>query len=159
MDYLDKARLRFESKFIPIPFDGCWIWEAYCIPIGYGSFGLGRRTMMLAHRAAWILYRGPIPAGMNVLHKCDVRSCVNPDHLFLGTQSENVRDMFSKGRDNRAKGERQGSAKLTASQAAGILSDARNNREIADNLGITRDHVADIKRGRAWKHLPRPTIQ
>ena len=82
--------------------DDCWEWQAYRIPppSGYGQFGMGGRRgrMHPAHRVAWLLWHGTIPEGMRVLHRCDNPPCVRPDHLFLGTQADNVRDMHQKGR-------------------------------------------------------------
>lgn len=76
---------------------GCWMWVGAMRPNGYGNFNLGNKTTG-AHRAAWILANGPIPDGLQVLHRCDVPSCVNPSHLFLGTQEDNMQDMIAKGR-------------------------------------------------------------
>jgi hypothetical protein len=88
-------RDRFEQKFARIPFAGCWLWTG--AGGRYGSFMLnGRRRD--AHRAAWELYCGAIPAGTCVLHKCDVPMCVNPGHLFLGSHRDNTLDMINKGR-------------------------------------------------------------
>lgn len=77
--------------------EGCWLWTAYRDDDGYGSIRVGRKAE-LAHRVAWWLTNGPIPPGLHVLHRCDRPECVNPDHLFLGTQLDNVVDMYRKGR-------------------------------------------------------------
>lgn len=88
---------RFEEKIFPEPNTGCWLWGGYA-QLGYGTFGIGNQISRLAHRVSFNLYRGEIPKGKKVCHSCDVTSCVNPDHLFLGTQKQNVHDMLSKGR-------------------------------------------------------------
>ena len=75
----------------------CWLWTGQLDKDGYGMVMINYRSWK-ASRAAWHLLVGPIPEGMLVLHKCDVRACCNPDHLWLGTQSDNIRDMDSKGR-------------------------------------------------------------
>jgi len=81
---------------------GCWLWPASTTPNGYGQFGpIGSHR--LAHRFSWEIYKGKIPDGMCVCHHCDVTSCVNPDHLFLGTYSDNMRDMVKKKRGPQAK--------------------------------------------------------
>jgi hypothetical protein len=96
---------RFEGRFIPEPNSGCWLWTgATGGTSGYGKFyDTQTRRNLWAHRASWVLHCGPIPDGMLVLHKCDVRVCVNPDHLFLGTYVDNVADMIAKGRDRNYK--------------------------------------------------------
>ena len=89
---------RFEKHFMPEPNSGCWLWfgalDGYK---KYGCFRVGKKNLR-AHRVSWELYRGSIPKGMQVLHKCDVPPCVNPDHLWIGTQRDNVNDMIRKGR-------------------------------------------------------------
>lgn len=76
----------------------CWPWTAYRGLAGYGQFAFHRRRLEQAHRVAWQLTYGPIPPGLFICHRCDNPPCVNPRHLFLGTRTDNVRDMWSKGR-------------------------------------------------------------
>ena len=89
---------RFEQQYIPEPMSGCWLWTGTLA-------GRDQRPRLCfdgkqgyAHRASWLLHRGPIPDGLQVLHRCDTPLCVNPNHLFLGTQLDNVRDAKAKGR-------------------------------------------------------------
>lgn len=89
--------------------DGCWEWEAHKTRLGYGKFRIGRK-LLSAHRVAFGIFREPIPCGLDVLHACDNRPCVNPAHLFLGTQLDNVRDMWRKGRGNPARGQKNARA-------------------------------------------------
>lgn len=97
---------RFEKFVFPDPNSGCWLWGGSEGTQGYGQFGVrvgGKSMPKLAHRVAWALYRGPIPDGICVLHRCDVRLCVNPDHLFLGSVPDNQRDMARKGRGTKGR--------------------------------------------------------
>lgn len=94
-------KARIEAYSIPEPNSGCWLWLARVSPNGYGSTNVdGRDTG--AHRASYLAFNGPIPSGLHVLHRCDVPLCVNPDHLWLGTNADNVRDMVAKGRHRNA---------------------------------------------------------
>jgi hypothetical protein len=90
---------RFWSKVDTTDADGCWLWTRARNALGYGSFstGVGSQTM-LAHRMAYTFEAGPIPEGISVCHTCDVPACVRPDHLFLGTNSDNQLDSSAKGR-------------------------------------------------------------
>jgi hypothetical protein len=82
---------------IPVPWSGCWLWE------GYVRSGYGRLRGKSVHRLAWEEVNGPIPAGLSICHRCDVRLCCNPEHLFLGTNADNNRDMSAKGRNGQSK--------------------------------------------------------
>ena len=88
------ARLRQRMKTDD---HGCWIWIGCITWNGYGVISVNNRQIM-THRASWLCHVGPIPDGLFVLHKCDVRNCVNPDHLFIGTKRDNALDMVAKGR-------------------------------------------------------------
>lgn len=92
---------RFEGQYEPCPTTGCWLWTGTLQSKGYGLLSTTRRAgPLLAHRIAWLLLRGPIPPGGQVLHSCDVPCCVNPGHLFIGSASDNTADMVRKGRGN-----------------------------------------------------------
>lgn len=87
----------FHDNYEKITETGCWIWIGPCFNEGYGWFFVNGKPIG-AHRVSWELHNGPIPDGMYVLHTCDVRPCVNPDHLFIGTQKDNIHDAIKKGR-------------------------------------------------------------
>jgi hypothetical protein len=76
----------------------CWLWNGGTTIFGYGEMGGENRTNLLAHRLSYETFVGPIPDGMYVLHSCDIPSCINPEHLFIGTQKDNIKDMIKKGR-------------------------------------------------------------
>jgi hypothetical protein len=88
-----------DDKWTPEPNTGCWLWLGGEDSKGYGRVGVpGTRKSMIAHRAVYETHVGPIPPGMQLCHKCDTPACVNPAHMFLGTMSENITDMYRKGR-------------------------------------------------------------
>ncbi len=135
----DVLRRKITDGCVPQP-DGCWLWMGAVISSGYGS--IGRHG--LAHRESYTAFRGKVPDGKHVLHRCDVPLCVNPDHLFIGTHTDNMRDMFRKGR---------GYTKLTKSEAAQISGDTRSSRVLAKQYGISKTTVLIIKNG-TWRRRP-----
>ena len=138
----------------------CWPWKAFRLRNGYGTIGVGGRAggKEMAHRAAWILTNGPIPAGMFVCHTCDNPPCVNPAHLFLGTPADNMRDMRTKGRQRfpGAPGVRNAKAKLDELGVIRIFElklAGRTQKQIAELLCVSQPSVSGVLRGATWSHL------
>lgn len=131
----------------------CWLWEAGTNNVGYGRFAVTKHMLVSAHRFSWELANGPIPEGMCVLHRCDVRACVNPAHLFLGTRGDNNRDAVSKGRQ--ARGERHGIARLTAEKARTIrtryAAGEGSMHDLAVEYGVTDVSVFNVVHRRTWR--------
>ena len=145
---LEERFWRYVNKKGP---DDCWNWLGSGVD-GYGSIGLGGRKAgkVLAHRVSWEIHNGKIPDsedyhGVVVRHRCNNRACVNPNHLKLGTQADNVQDMWVN------KGGRRGNARLTESQIAAIKSDPRSSRQLAPIYGVSDAHIRAIRSGRTWK--------
>jgi len=113
---------RFEQKYIPVPESGCWLWTEGLFKGGYGNIHTTGKSCTQAHRISWQIYKGPIPKGLHVLHKCDVPSCVNPDHLFLGTHLDNMKDKVKKGRQSRFNRNTHPMTKLTEEMCVEIYS-------------------------------------
>lgn len=144
----------FEEKYITEPNSGCWLWLG-AISSGYGSINLKGKTFR-AHRASWAIHRGPIPEGLYVLHKCDTPCCVNPNHLFLGNQSDNINDAVAKGRYCylRPQGEKSSGAKLNQEQVETIrvLSQMRVPQiSIAERYNVNPRTIREIQKGRSWR--------
>lgn len=136
---------------------GCWLWRAGTDGHGYGQVSVDQRPDK-AHRVSWRLAHGPIPSGLWVLHRCDTPACVNPTHLFLGTQLDNMQDAAQKGRVRVPclRGNDHPNAKLTADQARAIYLRSRDggetSRQIANDYGVSRDTVLSIGSRRGWRH-------
>ena len=130
--------------------NGCRVWDKFK-KNGYGVTLLHGRLEQ-AHRASWMVFKGEIPEGMQINHKCHNKACINIDHLYVGTQKENVKDMDVAGRRNKPVGERAGLAKLNEKQVIDIRSDARTNIDIAKDYGVSPTLVSAIKLGKVWRH-------
>lgn len=156
---------RFWEKVAQRGASECWPWLAGTVR-GYGYLQRGGRRggRVLAHRLSWEIHRGPVPDGLLVLHACDNPPCVNPAHLFLGTQGDNHADMTAKGRGYSTfrehpeitRGEANNHAKLNADQVREIrrLAAAGWSRpSIARRFGVTRQNVRCIVTGQTWRHV------
>lgn len=143
---------RFEGKFIPVPESGCWLWTGAVDDCGYGRIAVNKINRT-AHRISWLLHKGDIPKNMCVCHVCDVPSCVNPNHLFLGTHASNMKDRDEKGRGYVPHGTQHGKCKLNETEVINIFNDPRHRTEIANDYDITKENVTAIKSGRTWKYL------
>ena len=149
---------RFDEKYIPEPNTGCWLWTGYADPVGYGR--IRDDGPKLAHRVSWELHNGPIPEGgghhgVCVLHSCDQPFCVNPDHLFLGSNADNQADKAKKGRA--VCGSKISLSKLTESDVSEIkrlLSEGWKQIDCANLFGVSDSTVWCIKENRTWRHVP-----
>ena len=146
---------RLEDNISPCPITGCWLWLG-CPGSnnGYGHLYIRGRGTIAAHRAAWEAYNGPIPNGLLVLHHCDVPLCVNPNHLFLGTQLDNIADRDRKGRTVIPRGEHSGQAKVTTVIVLAIRASNESLSKLSRKYNISKTQVADIRNHKSWKHVP-----
>lgn len=133
---------------------GCWLWVGCHVSNGYGRMDFRGRKIG-AHQASWIIHNGTIPVGLFVCHRCDVRDCVRPDHLFLGTQADNLADATRKGRNPR--GESHGRARLLLPQVHEIrsrLAKGELQSVLCDEFGVTQATISRIKLGKSWRGVP-----
>lgn len=146
---------------------GCWLWTGPLNQSGYGYFrpiGAAKRSGRgdLAHRFSHELFKGPIPKGLYVLHSCDTPSCVNPDHLRVGTQKENVAECIARGRfkpGGSKRGAENTLAKLTEQDVIEIRASSLSVKEICRKYGIDRSNASLIINGKTWTHVPMPISQ
>lgn len=128
--------------------EGCWAWTADKVTGGYGRFARGGRPkLVLAHRFSYELANGPIPDGLHVLHHCDNPPCVNPSHLWLGTDADNARDCDAKGRRPVA------NRKLTDEDVRTIRRSRRDALSLSLEYNVTRSTIYYVRNRRTWKKL------
>lgn len=134
--------------------EGCWNWNSALTYKGYGTFWMNGHPRP-SHRISFELNGGKIPEGMQVLHRCDNRRCVNPDHLFLGTNADNMADKVAKGRQSRivVKGEKHYRAKLIAEQVLAIRSSDGRPVDLAAEYSVSPQTIVGIRKRRYWKHI------
>lgn len=142
---------KIESSSVKIPESGCWIWMKSLNHQGYGKTCFGRGATLSAHRVSYEEKYGKIPNGLMALHSCDVRSCVNPDHVFLGTQQDNMTDKVNKKRQ--ANGEKHGRSKLTKEQAFEAKFGTEKAASLSKRFGCSATIIRQIRNGYYWKHL------
>lgn len=149
---------RFWPKVDKTPGQGpngdCWTWTGKKNRSGYGLlYKEGKNKMYRAHVLAYTMTKGPIPEGLCVCHECDTPSCVRADHLWLGTLSENFKDMIRKGRHNPGRGGSNGLSKLSIDQVKAIISDVRPRGIVAEEYGISPSTVTGIRTRKRWIHV------
>lgn len=143
---------RFYSNIGEVTESGCWLWKGTPDSSGYGRILVGKvRTK--AHRYSYTLHVGPIPDSAYICHRCDVPACVNPEHLFAGTQQDNVDDCVQKGRRVPPIGERNRAAKLTEPQVREIRNAPGTTTAIGRQYGVSAVMVSLIKRRKSWTHV------
>lgn len=143
------AKARFENKFEAEPMSGCWLWTAATSPKGYGHFRAENGDVIHAHRWAYANYVSSIPHGQHVLHKCDNPACVNPSHLFVGTNADNVADKVKKKRQ--ARGQTMPNAKITDTIADEIRKSNESSRALAARYGISHTTVVKVRNNVYWR--------
>ncbi len=165
LDYRTRSikdlKTRFNDRVAVSGPDDCWEWTGRRDPNGYGRLDarliFGQRARpYLAHRISYMLTNGPISEQLSVCHKCDNPPCCNPNHLFLGTQTENNADMDSKGRRTLPK-VRRGSdintSRLSEHQVLEILASKLSNKELAGKYGVSGTAIGKIRKGENWSHI------
>lgn len=159
LNYLDPGVIQSAIDRIGFDIDenGCHIWRGPVSTQGYGRLYVDHARFQ-AQRAAWVAKNGPMPITDDACHKCDVRSCINPDHVFPGDRQQNMKDASSKGRvhafsspQTMPRGERHGSAKLKTSDAFYISISGEPNYELARRFGVNKTTVSRIKAGKLWR--------
>lgn len=153
MAHLSGILDRFHSGYEKCPESGCWNSKKAKNKGGYTKFVAFGRTLLF-HRVSYELYHGPIPNTMMVCHKCDNPTCVNPDHLFLGTAQDNMDDKIAKGRHKGApRGERHPGSKLTSWQVSELrlrIDQGENQYSLAKEFGVSQSIISNIKTGKRW---------
>lgn len=161
---------RFLDKISPCPVTGCWLWAASTSRDGYGHFFDPDSREQRAHRVSWVIHRGPIPLGRLVLHRCDEPTCVNPEHLYLGTQGDNIADKMTKGRHlapgplRPARGSDNAATKLSVNDVlsirtrhtrghSGPVREPNSTCGLAREYGVSPRTIDFIVKRVHWRHI------
>ena len=158
MDFITKThREKIEKRTKVLP-NGCWLWTAYKDKNGYGIMNMKSKNRKV-HRVVWVINNGDIPEGFFVCHKCDNPSCINPDHLFLGTPNDNVQDMMNKGRykcgGKPHYGEKNGMSKLNEKDVLEIrgLRNKKTHKALSKQYNVSVSCIQNIMLRKSWKHI------
>lgn len=147
-------RLSYNSKMLK---NGCIVWTGYVEKTGYATMRF-KGNRIKVHRASWIAHNGDIPDGLLILHKCDNRKCINPDHLFIGTQQDNMDDMKTKGRDNRVgvKGSKNHNTNIDEVDVKMIRQrfiDGESRKTLMCDYQLGKTTLQSILSNKSWKHV------
>lgn len=149
----------WERTQVPDDPNRCWLWKGATDIPGYGVLLESRTRSYRAHRVSWTIKNGPIPDSLMLCHRCDVRNCVNPDHLFLGTRRDNLDDMVKKGRQSASCGENHYLSKLTQKQVVFILNQWRRKQmsqaQLSAKFGVCQGAISRIVNGKGWQRALR----
>ncbi len=153
-EQLKRLRKNYE-KYVIRHDKGCWGWGGFLDRYGSLQYG-GKYKSITAHRGSYIIHVGDVPDNMFVCHTCDNPPCTRPDHLFLGTPGDNVRDMYKKGRHIILRGEKAPWSKLTEKSVIEIkqkIAKDKNLKKLAQEYKISLSSIYDIRDERSWKHI------
>lgn len=132
--------------------DKCWLWRGSVTTDGYGRY-MYQKKGYSTHRLSWWLHHGELPPSMDVLHTCDNRLCINPAHLYLGTDVENARDCIARGRANKPKGEQHPRAKLNTAKVIAIRASNLPDKPLAKSYGVAPSLIYAVRARRIWRHV------
>ncbi len=136
--------------------NGCWNWKKYKNSLGYGIINV-KGKIHLAHRISWQIFKGEIPESLLICHTCDNPSCINPNHLWMGTNKENQEDMFKKNRSRHVRGDDHSSSKLDSEKVKKIRSLSKPRyytaKRLAEEFKVSEVTIHNIIYGRTWRHL------
>lgn len=135
------------------PNGDCWLWTGCTDDDGYGRFERKPRKRISAHKFSFLEFRGDIPDGLNVCHTCDIRNCVNPDHLWLGDNNANTQDMYRKGRSRHLRGEAIGNSKLREQDVIAIRASNETQEVLAQRYGVVRTLISRVINRKVWTHI------
>lgn len=135
-----------DERTIPEPNSGCIIWLG-SVTSGYGTVRINT-VLMRAHRCSYETFKGPIPEGLYICHTCDNKLCVNPEHLYAGTASDNLNDAYRRGLKKPKLGQTNGNAKLTDAQVAEIMRGTGSQSVEGKKYGVSQAHISWIRKGK-----------